>query len=178
MSTDEIIKMVDNYCQERVLFALNPLVSADPIIRHIFVTREIHGMLNGPWKNELEENQWNTVASTMDSFVAGRLMSLADNEKPNKNRHKLARLEPKEDGLWEIRATDPRPGVRIVGYFVKKDVFIALTWATRLFLGSVDSLQWRWIMIKSKREWKKLFLEYTPLTGGGPNDYVSNIIIN
>lgn len=177
MSTNDIIVFIKGHCASGALRPVSPLIATDPIIRQLCVSPEIGAMLEGPWKDVRQEVEWSTVKAVLDNFVSGRLLSLPKSNK-HKSTHQMARLKPIKNGLWELRATTPKPGVRIIGYFVEKDFFVALSWDDRLFLGSFGSRPWRDVILTCQTKWRNLFSNYQPLKESNYDDYLTNIIVN
>jgi hypothetical protein len=83
----------------------------------------------------------------------------------------LARVHPVDSEFWSIRVTEPQdtPGVRALGAFAGKDVFIALIWEKREGMGDFDSYV-EWV----KDEWRVLFGTVPPHSGDHLDDYLSN----
>jgi hypothetical protein len=173
-SINDIIK---DECGRGRLFPLDPLLSGDPIIRGLYVSEEVKKMLNGPWQTTKEEEEWFTARAILDNFISGRLISVAKTGH-NKPKHTMAPLKPYADGVWEIRATKPKPGIRILGMFAEKDLFIALNWQERTLLGSYKSREWRNIIVGCQTMWRNLFTIYPCFKGKDHHDYISNIILN
>jgi hypothetical protein len=85
----------------------------------------------------------------------------------------IALLENRQDEVWEIRARDPKPGIRIFGRFSEKDVFIAFNIVPKDEIEKFDDYS-PWIR-NCKREWAKCFATLPPHTGNSGDDYISNI---
>ncbi len=170
----DIIDHIKSHCRDGLLFPVDPWVPGDPIVRGLYVSAEIYSMLEGEHKNVLQEQQWESARAIMDNYVSGRIMSVGDKDK----KRPMSLLTPADDGVWSMRASDPKPGIRILGYFAEKDLFIALTWEERLTLGMKFSFAWRRLIKSCKAEWRKLFYPYQPIQGGNYDEYISNIITN
>jgi hypothetical protein len=84
----------------------------------------------------------------------------------------MARIDPAPDEVFDIRCIDPHPGIRVMGCFAEKDLFIALTKVGREELASVRD--WRNEREACKAAWRRLFPTYPPYTGADLNDYVSS----
>jgi len=170
MSIKEILEILKERCDEKVIFPIDPSLSGDPIIRTLFVSAEINTML----QDNAEGEVWSEVRAIMDTFVSGGLISVG-----HKATSRMAFLKPKKnESVWEIRATKPKPGIRILGQFIEKDLFVALVWGYRKDLKNYNSIAWKRIIRNCKVEWRKLFEPYEPLMGETYNDYVSNIFLN
>ncbi|GEM_PF-1119440 len=178
MSITEIIKLIKEYCDNGSLFPMEPQIPSDPILRSLYVSAGINQMLIGPWENQKQEEEWGAARAIMDSFVSGRIISVPKPGTNNKSRHQMAQLEPEQDGIWEIRTTKPKPGIRLAGLFVKQDLFVVLTWDERRLLDNFGSKQWRILVLGCQTEWKNLFFTYLPFKGDSAHDYITNIFLN
>ena len=85
----------------------------------------------------------------------------------------MARLEPPGDEVWELRSLKPKPSLRVFGSIVRRDMFVALTWALRKDLGFKISEEWKEAVKQFKAEWQSYFGTLEPMTGSYPDDYLS-----
>jgi hypothetical protein len=85
---------------------------------------------------------------------------------------RMARLDPEEDEVWEIRIYDTKPQLRFFGRFADRDVFVALMGP----VGRVKAtLNWNRIKRECIAYWE-LFFKYLPIRKGGNIDgYLSNV---
>ena len=176
ISTNDLIRVkgiVTSSCCSGVLFPIEPQIKSDRIIRNLYVSSEINKMLE-----KSQEAEWGTARAIMDTFVSGGLISVPCKKTKNKPRHHIARLDPEDEGVWDMRATKPKPGIRIVGQFVTKDFFIALAWQKRILLDHYYSKEWRNIILSCQTKWRNIFTAYPPMKGGDYHDYISNIFPN
>lgn len=153
------------------LIAIKPLMDSDPQDRQIYVTPDVYNMLIGPWKDERQEREWMEARAIMDSFVAGRLIS-ASSVRNSDVQLKLLDTSPR--GLWELRATNPKPGIRLLGLFAQKDCLVILSWRERAFLRS-SRRRWSEAFRDCKSKWNGLFYTYVPMEESNCDDYISNI---
>ena len=72
-------------------------------------------------------------------------------------------LTPWDDGIWEFKAAFPKPAVRLLGFIPDVDVFVAVGFYRRGFLG--DGRQSRWDAATSQAlgEWDRLYDGAVPL---------------
>lgn len=116
----------------------------------------------------------------LDGFIAGRRITVGSGGGRDVD---LKILNPPADEVWELRKRE-RPSTRIFGRFAMKDVFIATNIRTAEDLFAVEWLSgdrvtwpvWRQEIRRCKAVWRSLFLDYQPVSGGRPDDYVSNAI--
>jgi len=162
-------------CKEGLLFPIEPSIPSDSIVRGLYASKEVYERL---LNYSDTSGAWGTVKATMDDFVSGRLISVGYEGRRHKSTHKMALLEPKHNGVWEIRVTKPRPAIRIFGQFAAKDLFIVLEWGERKALGEFGSKEWKTITRNCKAQWRRLFNPYNPLLEEDENDYLSNIFLS
>lgn len=110
-----------------------------------------------------------------DRFIGGKLITASLVPYKARNAY-MGLLHPVKDGLWDIRSQDPRPGLRVLGGFAEKDVFIALTIHERKLLGIGTSRLWSLATRGCKTEWVKRFHAYKPVYGVDLHDYISNSV--
>ena len=168
---DQIRYWIDQ--KHRRLFQVLPTLPNGRVERFLFASKEINSLIAGPWRDKVEEYRCGRLWAAMDMFVEGRRITMALDD-PYKKRKAtyMARLDPLQDEVWEIRILDPKPGIRVFGRFAEQDLLIVSTWARREALpGSKD---WRDAREACKAEWRKLFPTYNAITGNNVNEYVSN----
>ena len=166
---DEFIK---DLCEEERLFPIVPQIQADPCIRHLFISEEINRELTNLQPNQDFASDWAAARAIMDDFVAGRVISVKTGKKINDAMMGL--LNPEKDGVWAMLAIAKKPGIRILGQFIRKDMLVALTWVERKALEDYGSNQWNVMINRCKSEWKKLFLTYLPLQEEDVHAYISD----
>ena len=106
-----------------------------PTRRILYISEQIRLLINGLAvgmdKKMLE--RWLTARAVFEAFLDGNWMTIKS--KP-KSRAQLAILCPHADEIWEIRDVKPRPSLRVLGSFARKDFFIALAPYERLEFGA------------------------------------------
>jgi hypothetical protein len=107
----------------------------------------------------------------LDSFIGGDKIVLSMIPR-NAGNAFMGILDPPNNGLFDIRSRDPRPGMRILGGFGRKDFFIGLALRERRTL--VTEQDWNRAIAECKREWQHRFHSSLPLIGAFPNDYLTN----
>jgi putative component of toxin-antitoxin plasmid stabilization module len=161
------------------LFEVKPL-DGDPSARTVLMSKEIQGLVEGPWEGE-QGKRCAKLLATLQSIVVGA--HLVVNLDPYSAREaRMGRLHPIEDGIWDIRSRD-KPGLRVFCAFLERDVMVtficsprsvSVSWLHRLPLGIGNSIEWENAIKATKREWAKLFPANTPVTGDNLNEYLSN----
>ena len=148
------------------LHMVRPLTRNSPCRRAMFVTTNVWEVLNGPWENEDDEDRFGRLYADLVQFVEGRRI----------DHNYVKNLWPPRDAVWEIRSVRPRPSVRVLGRFAKKDVFIATNFELRNGLGEFDSRAWREAKRRCLAEWRHLFNSYPALIGSTIHDHISDAI--
>lgn len=170
------------WIDEGRLFELKPVLDSDAIERTLIVSKEIFDLLEGPWDDEPWARRCGRLRATLEAYVKGQRIGIC--LKPFKGmRAYMARLDKPEDEVWDIRAIDPNPGLRLFGRFADRDLFVALIWSPRsveipasqrLPLGPRESAEWGNAILECKAEWRKLFPSYQPIHGDEIHEYFEN----
>ena len=85
-------------------------------------------------------------------------------------------LYPLREGVWEIRSVREDPSIRVLGLFVRKDVFFAANYALREDLGGWDSREWRQVKRIARTEWTRVFHAYQPMISSKVQDVATGAI--
>lgn len=160
------------------LVRLRPSLASIPIKRVVVLSRELNELLDGPWPDDVAEMAFGRLRNDLESFIAGSVVSVAQTPRRAKTAF-LNRLEKERGQFWEMRQRIPKPGIRILGGFSEKDVFVGLTWSPRVLLKGYGSRDWRDATEECKVRWRRLFLSWPPFGGERVqfHEYVSNIIL-
>jgi len=129
----------------------------------------IHEQFTGQHDAE-EEERWIEAEQYLDDFVTAERITIPHDSRRAKEAF-MSRLDPPEEEVWDIRCYDPPPGLRMLGSFAEKDIFVALSWAYRETLGT--DYEWGFAKRRSLSAWAVLFPDQKPLTGGYPYDYIT-----
>lgn len=136
-----------------------------PSERTLYVSEELDKLLG----EDATEQWWNVSTDLMHFVENGRLMVRAlgcmeDEDIPAF----MVRLAGLPEEIWEIRTTDALPQLRLFGRFVRRNVFVALTWSERPGTDFQDEKE------RCEREWDRLFAGHKPFKGVYPGGYLSN----
>jgi hypothetical protein len=154
------------------LALMHPALSSIPITRKIYASTDVSDCVLGRISDSTMRNRGSKLRADLDLFIGGGLITVSLT--PHKAGAALmGLLHPESDGIWDIRSRDPNPGLRVLGGFAERDIFIALTWETRKQLGAKDSPEWRTAIQNCKTNWRNLFPTFDPLTGDDLDDYIS-----
>lgn len=178
MSIQDVIAM---RVQEGRLFCIEPTIDDDPVERHMFVSEEIFQLLEGPSKGVAMKRRRGFLRDDLERFIKGDSIRVCLTPFEARWAY-MARLDKPSDEVWDIRSRDPSPGLRVLGRFAMKNVFIALLcaprsvpvdWLLRDPLNDRVSTEWRTAIRECKVLWQQLFHPYTPHSGSTIDDYVS-----
>jgi len=170
---------VNGLCEQGRLFRLRPIF-LDPGLRErreIYVSEEVNARFSGPWDDPSVEIRCGRAQADLEAFVSRDPIVVARDPR-RAGASYMSRLIPPRDEVWDIRSYDPTPGIRVLGRFAEKDVFIALTWEVRRLLNDFDSPEWRTAIRRCATAWINLFHVYEPLRGDYFADYISDAIFD
>lgn len=136
----------------------------------------VNRLVTGPWESPEEEVRSGRLWNDFDRFIEGRLISVSLDRPYSKPKTTyMARLDPPEDDVIEIRSRDPKPGIRVFGRFADKDVYVALNWEYRENLGGPQDKEFDREREICKAEWRKLFNTNPSINGTQIHDYFADI---
>lgn len=138
--------------------------------REIYISESIEDLLIDSWNSREQELRWGFVMSDLCVFVRDPWITIAVESRRAKAAY-MARLQPDDSEVWDIRCRDPKPGIRLLGRFAEKNVFVALTWEERLPLRNFESPEWRAATSRCTIEWNRRFWS-EPFRGHFPDDYL------
>lgn len=147
-------------------------IAGDPVVRTIFLSKDLRVLLDGPWGDRSTERRVGRLRADLESFIKGEQIGLCLRPFEAGPAY-MGLLDPPADGQFDIRSRDPQPGLRVFGGFPETDVFVALTWAARQPLGVRGSREWRDECVRCKVAWRNLLHPYTPKTGTDIHDFIS-----
>lgn len=167
------------------LFELGLVVEGDPVARTVLISAEINALLEGPWQDRSQRVRCGRLRGDLEAFIKGDILTVCLTPYRARSAY-MGRLDQPSDEVWDIRSRDPSPALRVLGRFVEKDVFAALTcsprskavsWLPRPPLGDRHSREWVAAISECKSEWSKLFYQYQPYRGSDVHDYISENVI-
>jgi hypothetical protein len=168
---------INTLCIEGYLHRLVPALPGSSVRRALYVSREINDLLSGPWTAPDQEYRWGRARADLEVFVEDQRIVVPRDSRRARSAY-MGQLQPPSDEVWDIRCRDPKPGIRILGRFAERDVFIALVWKERLQLRDFGSREWRDAILECKTNWQHLFHAYQPMTGNYPHEYISDAVFN
>lgn len=137
-----------------MLFPLSPLAPGTTAKRSMFVEERLWKLLQSPEGDDEWEKRVAYLRADLEVFVTGEVIG----------PKYLFLLYPARDAVWEIRSVQEEPSIRVLGFFPKKDVYVAATFALREELGGWQSREWKTVKRFAAAVWRKLFPSYRPIT--------------
>lgn len=139
----------------------------------MYISQEVRSFLDGPWPDPKQELRAGRLRADLEGFIEGRTIAVGWDPYQKDKTAYMARLNPPSDGVWAIRSRDPKPGIRALGCFAARDVFIVLILFERESLDGPNGPIWKAAINVCKAEWRKLFPTYPPISRSDFNDYLS-----
>jgi hypothetical protein len=144
--------------------------------RVLLVSEDVNRLVTGPWQSTAEEIRGGRLWADFDRFIEGRLISASLNSPYSKPKTTyMARLDPPQEDVIEIRSRDPKPGIRVFGRFADKDIYVALNWEYRENLGGPKEKDFDREREICKARWRQLFPTYSSLNGSQIDEYFADI---
>ena len=165
MSIQDAIKGHD----ESELFSVRTSWEGEETPRFAYVSREVATFL---WEPDVSEKRLAKRSSSLiDDFVEGGYITIGWEPHGKGAKCIMARVDSPDPDycVWDVRCLDPKPGVRILGGFAGKDVFLGLTWDYR---ENFDDA-WTQQIEHCIDEWKRLFGKCLPLKASNADEYLS-----
>jgi len=139
--------------------------------RCVFVSEEVRDAVEGEWPDTREGRRHTRLRAFLDGFTEGDEFSLAQDPFDKPRLAMIARVHPVEAEVFDFRCLTPNPGMRVLGFFVEIDTFLALTWDYRENFEGKDD--WSEEVNDCVTKWQSLFGSLPPLKGKTVYDYIS-----
>jgi hypothetical protein len=149
-----------------MLFPLIPRARGSTPRRAMFVSEDIWSLLSTEHQDDEIEDRLGILQADLELFAEGRMI----------DPKYLFLLYPASEGVWEIRSVRPNPSIRVLGFFAKKDVYIATNLALRESLGGWESREWKNVKRLARTRWGHLFHTFHPLISTNLSDLVTGSI--
>jgi hypothetical protein len=162
------------------LMPLKVSFDSDPQSRVMLLSKDVYGLLYGPFKTESHEIRAGMLRANLESFVRGLEVSMCLIPKKAKSAE-FGLLGPESKATFDYRSRAPKPSLRILGHFVERDTFVALTWWPRRVkvdwsdkepLGN-DDRRWRDAITDCNEKWWQILPNCVPISGSKGEKYVS-----
>ena len=162
------------------LHALEMTDASDPVERVLVYTDQIKTLLEGPWAQTSCANRAARLRADLEAFVRGEPVSVC--LRPYEaGAAFLGRLAEPEEEVWDVRAREPNPALRLFGRFAAPDHFVAFDWRPRSKpwngrepLHDRHDPEWDAEKAKCLAQWERLFPKHDPVHGGTVYEYVTS----
>jgi hypothetical protein len=162
---------IDKHMAAGRLHLLPPLFSPEGPLREMAVSPDIFANADpSNWPNNRKGERLGKMRATLDRFTGNGRVSIVLFPKGKASSTFMARIQPVGNEVWDIRCTDPRPGIRVLGRFSRKDAFVALVWD---FHENLRGKAWGDLGGQCQQEWTRLFGLLAPHQGSKPSDYLT-----
>jgi hypothetical protein len=154
------------------LHCLRSLITEDDTVRILYVSNEIWNVISPPYSDDPEGERHAEFRQTLDAFLEGAEFSVAEDPYTKPSDAMIARVDPVDREIWDIRSIAPHPGIRSLGAFWRQDVFVALTWDYRENLDSTE--RWHVEISRCFDTWRQMFGMRCPFKGSSLDEYLTN----
>ena len=160
------------------LYELNPTFESDPVRRAMLLHPTVASVLRGPDRHP----RMFRLQADLETFVKGERLAVSTVPFSHGTAY-MGLLSPEKAGTWEVRSRDPQPGIRVLGRFAYKDVFVAFTWRLRSRkhpdwpnqtpLGDKNSFEYQLALIEVEERWADVFPGREAITGSDVRELLS-----
>lgn len=173
--------------REGELFRLEFLIAGGLHRRIVLLSPEMNDLVSEPWENDEMGHRRARLRADLENIMAGERLVVCWTPGKARQRHQIGRLEPLDDNIFDIRSSNPAPGLRVLFHFAEKDVLVAhlcsprshsVRWLARPPLAERSSKAWRRAIAESNQNWSVLFPRHSPHNGSHIDDYLSNAILS
>lgn len=137
-------------------------------VRHLVVSTEVRNAIYPPYPKGREDRHAEFL-DALDLWVEGGIFTVSDSPDDHPRHTMLARTRPVGAGIWDIRCVDVDHGIRCLGAFGGKDIFVALMWEYREEIADFDAC-----VMECRATWDALFFPLPPFSGGSIDDYLTS----
>lgn len=166
-----IRQTVNELVSQGRLICLPSLLLGEETFRTIYTTPELLRDVMPPFATDNDGYRLAEFRSYLDAFTEGAELSVAERPFNKPSDAMLARVNPVEDEIWDMRSVSPTPGIRALGAFIDQDEFVLLTWEFRENLDEQGA--WSEEIDRFKSEWINLFGSLRPFQGVSLDAYLS-----
>lgn len=174
-----ILAAIKRHVRAGRLFPLEMELASDPVVRGIYLSEDLRGLIYGPWASENCHPRVMRLQADLEAFVKGETVSLCL-EPYSAGKAFFGRLSDVSDEVWDIRSRSPKPGLRLFGSFAAPNQFVAFTWRPRSKpwngrqpMGDRYDQEWEKMKAECLSQWNALFPRHKPMHGEDADDYVT-----
>ena len=165
MSRQAVVKRLLN----REFFCLTSELLGEEVPRTIFYSIEVGEVVDGASSTGIDATRFAKAKAVMDDFIEFGHITVGMDPFDKDSNAIMARVDPTDYEIFDLRAISPQPGIRILGCFMGPDEFIMLTWDFRENFED----HWPEQVERCRAEWERLFPGLEPHKGAHLNDYIT-----
>ena len=141
--------------------------------RTMYVSPDILDLTTPPFPDTEEGVRLGEFAVWLDAFSEHGQISVSQDPDRKPQDTMLARVHPVGAEFWSIRVTEPdcTAGIRALGAFAGKNIFVALGWEYREYISDFNDE-----VAAARAAWGDLFGSVSPHSGYGLSDYLTNYL--
>lgn len=118
-----------------------------------------------------DSRRYGQLKAHLDFFIAGGKIKIGQRPRDKHASAYMARTDPISKMFFDVRCTDPKARMRVLGRFSAKDVFVALVLDYRENL--IGKAAWQNFIQSGENEWSNLFGNLLPVSGDNLNVFLS-----
>lgn len=152
---------------------------SDPTKRAVLLSKEVYPLVMGPYANVHHERRAGRLRADLESFVKGEQITISVTPR-EAGEADFGLLDRPGQSTWDFRSRDPKPALRLIGHFLKKDTFVALDWWPRSRPVSwsskrplTEELDWRIACHGCEENWHQILPGLIPVSGTKAERYVA-----
>lgn len=147
--------------------ALPSSASNNSAARHLVISTEIRDAIYPPYPTG-QEHRMAEFLDTLDLWMEDGIFTLSEKPDDHPRKTMLAKTNPLDAGIWDIRCVDVDDGIRCLGAFADKNVFVALLWDFREDITDFDAF-----VLEARAAWDALFFPHPPLISDSLDDILT-----
>ena len=167
----EIKARLRRLIRERKLMVLPKLYIGDQRKRCILLSKQVADAVISPDGGMPDDDRLGYFRGDLDAFAMGEGITIASDPFAKESDAILAPVHPVSSLAWDIRVLEPPNGIRCMGFFAAKDVFIALAWDYREDIEERED--WADLVDDCRAKWDQMLYPFTPHSGEFPHAYIS-----
>lgn len=180
MTYKSIRAAIKRHVHAHRLHALDMTDASDRVERVLVFTEAVRTLLDGPWTHPSCASRAMRLRADLEAYVRGDPVSMCL-EPYEAGDAFFGRLAEPEEEVWDVRAREPNPALRLFGRFAAPDHFIAFDWRPRSKpwngrepLGDRHDPDWNTAKAECIGQWVTLFPKHEPVHGGTVDEYVTS----
>lgn len=150
-------------CDAGHLVLYRPFSPRIGIERNVYLLPFVSAQLDLNIEDELLGHRAEMIA-LLDRFVDGEPLYDAQ----------LDILKPHSKSVWALKSRRPKPGMRLLGMFAQKDVFVGSHLSDRVSLGGFNTHSWR-TALSNARQGYRTVCSFDPVKGGDRMNVISGV---